>query len=124
MLKFLFEYLTDSYSLLENPINDYIIMAVVGLIAYRIAYQIVGWFYHADLIDGSMAGRFLHWVIRFIVFVVIYYAVATAIRIYNWIINVPSIVWQWGLGIAIGLIIVIAVIKAIHWKRERVAAEK
>lgn len=124
MLKFLFEYITNSYSLLKNPINNYIIMTVVGLIAYMIAYRIVGWFYHANLIGGSMPGKVLHWVIRFIVFVVIYYTIATAIRIYNWIINVPGTVWLWGLVISVVLLIVIALIKVIHWKKERVLAEK
>lgn len=33
-MKFLFEYLTDSFSLLDNPIDDYVIMAVIGVIAY------------------------------------------------------------------------------------------
>lgn len=30
MLKILFQYLTDSYALLENPVDNYIIMGVVG----------------------------------------------------------------------------------------------
>lgn len=76
MLKLAFEYLTDSYSLLENPIDNYIIMAVLGFLAYLIAYRIVGWFYSTDIIDGRGAGHILHWMIRFVVFVAIYYVVA------------------------------------------------
>lgn len=93
MLKLAFEYLIDSYSFLENPIDNYIIMAVVGFVAYLIAYNIVGWFYRTDMIDGRGAGHILHWIIRFIVFVAMYYVVATVLRIYKWIIGVPLYVW-------------------------------
>lgn len=109
MLKMMFEYLTDSYSLLENPIDNYIIMAVVGFIAYLIAYNIVGWLYHTDMIDGRGAGHILHWIIRLIVFVAIYYAVATAIRIYQWIIGVPTHVW-W---IVVGAVVSVAIISTV-----------
>jgi hypothetical protein len=48
MLKLAFEYLTDSCSLLENPIENYMIMAMVGVVAYVIAYDVVGVLYHED----------------------------------------------------------------------------
>lgn len=93
MLKSAFAYLTDSYSLLENPMDNYILMVVVGFAAYLIAYNAVGWLYHMDMIDGWSAGHILHWTIRLIVFFVIYYAVATVIRIYKWIAGVPMYIW-------------------------------
>lgn len=100
MAKLLFQYLTDSYALLENPVDNYYIMGVVGVISFIIAYGIVGWFYDGNLISGSSAGSILHWTIRFIVFVVIYYAVATGIRIYKWIVELPTYVW-WILGLSL-----------------------
>ncbi len=93
MLKALFQYLTDSYALLENPVDNYIIMGVVGIVAFLIAYRIVGWFYDEDIISGSRVGSILHWIIRFIVFVAIYYVVATVIRIYKWITGLPLYMW-------------------------------
>lgn len=93
MLKVLFEYLTESYALLENPLHNYIIMGIVGFIAYFIAYGIVGWFYNKKMIRSKGAGSIMHWSIRFIVFLVIYYAAATVIRLYKWIISIPVNVW-------------------------------
>ena len=116
MLKIAFEYLTDSYSLLENPIDNYIIMAVVGFAAYLIAYNIVGWFYHTDMIDGRGAGHILHWIIRLIVFVAIYYAVATAIRIYKWIIGVPMHVWWIVAGVVVAVVIIITVTRFFYYR--------
>lgn len=116
MLKLAFEYLTDSYSLLDNPLNNYMIMVVVGMIAYMIAYNIVGWFYRTDLIDGREAGHVLHWVIRLFVFVAIYYACATVIRIYYRVISVPTYIW-WIVAavIATGVIL----IAMLRWMRQR-----
>lgn len=111
MLKIAFEYLTDSYSLLENPIDNYKIMAVVGFAAYLIAYNIVGWFYETDMINGRIIGHILHWSIRFIVFVAIYYAAATVIRIYKWFTVLPPYVWLIILAIGIIVAIVIIVLK-------------
>lgn len=93
ILKLAFEYLTNSYSLLKNPADDYVVMFVVGIITYLIAYGIVGWLYSNDFIDGSVAGKIFHWIIRFIVFIILYYIVATLIRIYNWIRSIPINVW-------------------------------
>lgn len=103
MLKILFQYLTDSYALLENPVDNYYIMGVVGVVSFIIAYGVVGWFYDNHMISGSCAGSILHWAIRLIVFAVIYYAVATIIRIYKWIIGLPTYVW-WFLGSSIFVI--------------------
>lgn len=50
MLKLLFQHLTDSYALLETPVDNYIIMGVVGGIAFLAAQNIVGWFYDENLI--------------------------------------------------------------------------
>lgn len=119
MLKLLFEYLTDSYSLLENPIDNYIIMAVVGYAAYLIAYNIVGWFYHSDIIYGRGAGSILHWIIRFFVFVVIYYAVATAIRIYKCITGIPIYVWWSVLGVIVGITVIAIIVNIVLHRQGR-----
>lgn len=109
MAKLLFQYLTDSYALLENPVDNYYIMGVVGVISFIIAYGVVGWFYDGNLISGRSAGSILHWTIRFIVFVVIYYAVATVIRIYKWIVELPIYVW-WIIGLSLFVIGTVAIL--------------
>lgn len=118
-MKFLFTYLTDSFSLLENPIDDYVIMAVIGVIAYAIAYHLVGSLYRFDLIDGRGAGHFLHWIIRLAVFVIIFYVTATAIRIHTWFHALPSYKW-WIIVSVIGAMIVgVAIVKYLIARRGR-----
>ena len=52
----------DSFSLLENPILDCIVLAIIGEIALRVAFEWVGDLYRMGTIDGSYAGHILHWI--------------------------------------------------------------
>lgn len=117
-MKYLFEYITDSFSLLENPLDNYVVMTIIGIIAYGIAYGLVGRLYNYDIIDGRGAGHILHWIIRLIVFAIIFYLAATAIRIYNWFMDLPSYKW-WITGLVIGVSIFIYGLYKFHLPRKR-----
>ncbi len=72
IFSFIFDRLTDPLGL---PIEWYwecIILAVVGLAAYIIAYRAVGDLYSDGWIDGGTVGSVLHWVIRLITFIIIW----------------------------------------------------
>lgn len=114
----IFEYLTDSYSLFDNPIYNYIIMAIVGWVAYLIAYNVVGDLYCLHFIRGREIGSFLHWFIRLIVFVAIYYTVATAILICKWVMGVPTFVWWIVLAVIVGIDILIVGVGLILKRKE------
>lgn len=122
-MKYLFEYIVDSFSLLENPLDDYVIMAIIGTIAYGIAYSLVGKLYNYDIIDGRGAGHVLHWIIRLIVFVIIFYLVATAIRIYNWFMELPNYKW-WIIGFVIAGSIVTYCLCKFHMFKKRALQEQ
>lgn len=85
MKKFFFDLITSPFSLFENPIYDYLVMTLIGAIAFVIAYRTVG-----ELGLRGEAGSIAHWVIRFIVFSVIWVLCCLLIRIVyyikdNWI---------------------------------------
>lgn len=87
--KFMFERLTDPLGLPINPIYEYIILAVIGFIAYITAYDKVENLYHDGWINGKTAGSFFHWIIRLVLFVVMWLAVYVVIQVYffvsaNW----------------------------------------
>lgn len=69
IFKFLFERATDPLGLPINALYEYIILAVIGAVAYGIAYSKVGDMYHGGLISGRTEGSFFHWLIRLILFV-------------------------------------------------------
>ena len=89
IFKFLFERATDPLGLPINPIYEYVILAVIGLVAYGIAYSKVGDMYHGGLISGRTEGSFFHWLIRLILFLGLWLLAYGAIQGYffvtaNW----------------------------------------
>lgn len=87
MKSFIFDLITSSLSLFENPIHNYIAMAVIGAIAFAIAFRAVG-----ELGLRGEAGSIAHWIIRLFVFVFIWLLCCVAIKIITFIINIISIV--------------------------------
>lgn len=82
MKKFVFDLITSPFSLFENSFYDYIAIAVIGYIAYKIAYSIVG-----DIGLRREAGSIAHWTIRFIVFVAMWLMCCIIIKVITFIIN-------------------------------------
>ena len=72
MFKFIFDLATEPLGLPIEWYYEWIILAVIGYIAYLIAYEKVGSLYHGDFISGRAAGSFCHWIIRSIYFIVMW----------------------------------------------------
>ena len=72
IFKLFFEILTNPLGLPVSPIFEYVILALIGLIAYILAYRIVGDMYHRSMIYGRMEGSLFHWSIRFLLFFVMW----------------------------------------------------
>ena len=72
--RFIFEQLTSQLTFALDPLSEYIIFALIGRVAYVLAYRFVGDLYWLDIIDGRFAGSSIHWVVRFI-FTVIFWAI-------------------------------------------------
>lgn len=72
VLSFLFDRITDPLGLPIAWYWEWIILAIIELAAFAIAFRAVGNLYADGMISGSTAGSVLHWIIRLIVFVVIW----------------------------------------------------
>ena len=93
VLKPIFEWLVGGYTLFDNVLYNYIAMAIVGLIAFTIAWNIVGSLYRDHLISGSAIGSILHWTIRFIVFIILFTVVSVVFRVIKIILIIPLWIW-------------------------------
>lgn len=93
ILKPLFEILTGDVAVCDNIIYNYLIMLIVGEIAFRFAFSLVGDAYDANPISGKSMGSILHWGIRLIIYVIIAYLIRGAIWLYNFIVGIPHWVW-------------------------------
>lgn len=73
ILKPIFEMITGEYVMFDNVIYNYIIMVVIGLIAFGIAWRCVRKLYDNNIISGRNSGSLIHWTIRLIAFIVLFY---------------------------------------------------
>ena len=76
MLKFLFGILTDPLGLPIDAIWEYLILAVIGAIAFLIAW---------NASPGGDFGSLIHWVVRLIAFVILWAIVYGFIALMQWI---------------------------------------
>ena len=119
VFSFLFDRLTDPLGLPIEAWKEWLILLVIGAVAYRIAFSVVGDMYRAGDIGTKTGGSFFHWLIRAVVFVVIW-----AIT-YGVIVAVKFIAAHWIIVVSVlgGLVLVgAAVAVAIHFKRKGGAA--
>ena len=66
---FCFDQLTAPFSLPLEPITEYIILAFIGFLAYKLSFKLVGDMYDAKAISGSVLGSIFHWILRLGIFV-------------------------------------------------------
>lgn len=64
MYRNFFEIVFNTESVFLNPIFDYILIAILTIIFFGIAFKIVGSLYSMNIISGSDSGSFIHWGIR------------------------------------------------------------
>lgn len=93
ILKPVFDILTGDVAVCDNVLYNYFILFVVGEIAFRSAYSLVGDAYRSGVIDGRAAGSILHWLIRLVIYIVLAYVLHAGIWIYNFVIGIPLWVW-------------------------------
>jgi hypothetical protein len=101
MFKLFFELLTEPLGLPIELYYQYIILAIIGVISYGIAYSKVGDMYQGGFIDGRTLGSFFHWLIRLIIFAVLWAITYGVI----WLGKIIIANWQ---VVLIGLVIVVA----------------
>ena len=106
MFKFIFDLATEPLGLPIEWYYEWLILAVIGYIAYLIAYEKVGSLYHGDFISGRAAGSFFHWIIRTIYFIVMW-AITYGVIWIGKFVMAHKIEVGIGLGIAITLAIVV-----------------
>ncbi len=115
MFKIVFEFLIEPLGLPIPWYWEYIILAIIGLIAYTIAYEKVGNLYEVGLISGITAGKFFHWLFRFIVFASIWaFAYVFILFIKLIIVN-----WQTILLAIVGIVVLVAlcIMSVFVWRK-------
>lgn len=81
MKKLIFDFIISPLSVFENPFYNYIIITIIGLLAFYVAWNIV-----RNLGIRGEFGSLLHWAIRTIAFVSIWFLCCTVINMVLFII--------------------------------------
>ena len=85
IFSFIFDRFTDPLSLPIHPLWEYLILLIIGGIAYAMAYSIVGDMYSSGAIRGGCVGSVFHWIIRFFLFLIIWAVTYAVIAFVQWI---------------------------------------
>ena len=115
MFKFFFDLATEPLGLPIDWYYEWIILGVIGYVAYLIAYDKVGSLYHGDFISGRAAGSFFHWIIRTIYFIVMW-------AITYGVIWTGKFVMAHKIQVTIGICSIVTVVIAVKifiWIKER-----
>lgn len=106
VLSFLFDRITDPLGLPIAWYWEWIILAIIAFAAYAIAFRTVSDLYDGGMISGSTAGSILHWIIRLIVFVVIWAITYFVI----WLVKLIFAHWLLIVSILGGILVTAAII--------------
>ena len=115
MFKFIFDLATEPLGLPIEWYYEWIILLVIGEIAYHVAYDKVGALYHSGSISGRAAGSFIHWIIRTVVFVAVW-------AVTYGVIWIGKFVMAHKIQVAIGICSIVAVVIAVKifvWFKEQ-----
>ena len=115
MFKFIFDLATEPLGLPIEWYYEWLILGVIGIIAYSFAYDKVGDMYHSHVISGRVLGSFFHWIIRAACFIGLWAVTYGVIWIGKFVIANKILV---GSIAGIILLIIIAV-RILLWKQSR-----
>ena len=122
IFKPLFEVLTGNVAVMDNVLYNYLIMLMVGEIAYRFAWNFVDILYNIGAIEGRTSGSCIHWSIRLAAYVLCAYMIRGFIWVYEFVLNVPHWIW-WVLIVISACTLVTAIIVTIFRKRKTIVSD-
>lgn len=87
-MKKLYELLVYPLSVIDDPFWDFILMSIIGIIAFATAWQFVG-----EIGIRGKFGSVVHWTIRFIVMAILCFVTTLAIKLYFFVTSIPIYMW-------------------------------
>lgn len=101
-----------------NCILEYVILGIIGEIAFRIARTYIGKLYRRKIIHGKAAGKVAHWGLRFLIYVSLWAVAQLLIFIVKWVRANPLI------AIIIFVAIAVVVVTTLIILRYKIKPEK
>lgn len=109
-LSLLFDMATDPLPLPVEPVEEWIILGAIYFIAYIASFKIVSGMYADGSISGRTVGSLDHWIIRFLIFVLVWFVTYWVIVFGQWakthltlVLSVLSTIVVIGIGVFFAL---------------------
>lgn len=115
MFQFIFDLITEPLGLPIEWYYEWILLAIIEGIAYRVAYDKVGSLYRGKHISGSVLGSLFHWFIRTVYFVFMW-AVTYALIWFVKFVVAHKVEIAVGIGI---IVLCVIIIKFVIWNLRR-----
>ena len=105
LLKTIFDLLVSNFSLFDNVVADSIAFTLIGFLAYITSFKLIGLLYSIGILNGRGIGSVLHWVIRFIILLILYRVASILISLFKLLTLIPTMFWLASIGaLVVGLI--------------------
>lgn len=118
MIKQLLELISDLCPITGNDIIDTILFSIIGFISFAIAFGFVGDFfdklgyYDSDIMSDT------HWIIRFVVFIGLYFLFVFMSNIVKWLFSIKWWIYLIAFILILGLIFLISILKHNKMKKK------
>lgn len=80
-----FDFLTDPLGLPIEAWKEWIILGIIGIVAYKVAYYYIGELFNTGFISSSVIGSLFHWLLRLFIFVIVWAVTYGLIWIWKWV---------------------------------------
>ena len=84
-IKQIFDILIDPLGLPLNCLLEYLILGIIGEIAFKATRSYIGKLYRRKIIHGKASGKVAHWGLRFLIYVSLWAAVRFLIFVVEWV---------------------------------------
>lgn len=116
IFKEIYTFITDQYTLFDNPLYNYFAMGIVLAVAFVVAWNFVGSLYDNDIIETSFMGSLIHWIARFVIATILFIITSAII----WVIKFIIQHWIAILIVIISIVLCIGIIVFICCQKKRV----
>ena len=121
VFKAIYDFVMDQFTLFDNPVWNYIAIAIVGIKAFGIAWNVVGSLYNSGDIQGGCIGSVIHWVIRILVAGILFVVLSMILAAIRFLLSIPGWVW---IAVLLGIAILLLVALIVKRKRQKDNVEK
>ena len=117
-MKTLFNIITEFIEITGNNVVDGILLSIIGLLSFSIAFGFVGKLFDAIGAYDSDIMSYCHWIVRLFVFLGLSWLCIQVLKLINWAFS-----FDWWVYLII-VVIILAVVILSYWIKHKISKNK